>query len=138
MGKAWYADGLCFECQQCGDCCSGAPGYVWVKPDDIRRIAEFLEQPNGWLGKEHVRRIRLSYSLNELPNGDCVFLERRNGRATCRIYPVRPVQCRTWPFWPINVKAAQNWQRLGRSCPGVNVGKHFGSDEIEQRCKTKW
>ena len=26
----WYADGLPFTCTQCGDCCTGDPGYVWV------------------------------------------------------------------------------------------------------------
>ena len=31
---AWYAEeGLAFECTGCGDCCTGAPGYVWVIRD---------------------------------------------------------------------------------------------------------
>ena len=28
--QAWYSEGLRFECTQCGACCSGEPGYVWV------------------------------------------------------------------------------------------------------------
>src|SRR5688572_15148747 len=39
----WYADGLDFTCTQCGNCCGGAPGYVWLERDDIVRIAEFLK-----------------------------------------------------------------------------------------------
>ena len=36
---------------------------------------------------------------------DCVFLKEdpERGRKTCSIYPVRPLQCRTWPFWPENL-----------------------------------
>ena len=37
--KPWYADGLQFECTQCGDCCTGAPGYVWVNKSEIEALA---------------------------------------------------------------------------------------------------
>ena len=36
-------------------------------------------------------------SLVEFPNGDCVFFHGES--RTCQVYPVRPRQCRTWPFW---------------------------------------
>ena len=26
----WYADGLRFTCTQCGNCCTGQPGFVWI------------------------------------------------------------------------------------------------------------
>ncbi|MFM1805538.1 MAG: hypothetical protein RL136_2417, partial [Planctomycetota bacterium] len=29
----WYAEGLRFECTQCGNCCSGGPGAVWFTPE---------------------------------------------------------------------------------------------------------
>ncbi|MFM7740581.1 MAG: YkgJ family cysteine cluster protein, partial [Planctomycetota bacterium] len=28
--EPWYKDGLRFQCSQCGDCCTGGAGYVWV------------------------------------------------------------------------------------------------------------
>ena len=31
----WYSEGLRFECSQCGDCCTGAEGYVWVNQAEI-------------------------------------------------------------------------------------------------------
>ena len=40
--NTWYAAGLRFECVQCGHCCSGDPGYVWVNRETIGRIAAFL------------------------------------------------------------------------------------------------
>ena len=43
MGRKWYADGLHFTCQQCGRCCTGEPGYVWVSRAELRLIARFLK-----------------------------------------------------------------------------------------------
>ena len=39
MSEPWYKDGLQFECSQCGDCCTGAPGYVWVNKQEIAALA---------------------------------------------------------------------------------------------------
>ena len=35
----WYADGWRFSCTQCGDCCSGSEGYVWVNQAEIDAMA---------------------------------------------------------------------------------------------------
>ena len=35
----WYRDGLRFECTQCGKCCTGAPGYVWVDDDEVEALS---------------------------------------------------------------------------------------------------
>ena len=39
----WYADGLKFTCTQCGNCCSGPRGYVWITHEEIIRLAEHLQ-----------------------------------------------------------------------------------------------
>ena len=133
MGKdKWYASGLKFECTQCGNCCSGPPGYVWTTKEEIKAIAEFIGQRDGWLGKEHLRRVGLRYSLTEKPGGDCVFLRRSGGKATCSIYPVRPLQCRTWPFWNNVVRNPSTWAETAETCPGMNNGKHYDFVQIEQ------
>ena len=49
---AWYRDGLRFECTQCGKCCTGAPGYVWLTIPEIYRIAEFLGIPCVTIAKK--------------------------------------------------------------------------------------
>lgn len=38
----WYDAGLRFTCTQCGDCCTGGPGYVWFDDDEGRAMAEHL------------------------------------------------------------------------------------------------
>ena len=40
--EPWYKDGLKFKCTQCGDCCTGAPGYVWVNQAEVEGIAAEL------------------------------------------------------------------------------------------------
>src|ERR1051325_11004616 len=98
--EVWYADGLRFRCTQCGNCCTGAPGFVWVNDDEIRGIAEYLGEPLEEALERWTRGTHRGRSLREKANGDCVFYDRKAG---CTIYPVRPRQCRTWPFWQSNV-----------------------------------
>ncbi len=137
--EKWYKAGLSFECIQCGNCCTGEPGYVWTTKEEVLRISEFLGRTDGWLDKEHLRRVGFHYSLTEKANGDCIFLERKDGRTGCRIYPVRPLQCRTWPFWSQNLRSPDTWNEAHRKCPGVNRGKHYDFIQIETtRTRRSW
>ncbi|HNQ23209.1 MAG TPA: YkgJ family cysteine cluster protein [Phycisphaerae bacterium] len=129
--QKWYQDGLHFTCTQCGHCCSGAPGYVWVTKEEIVRIARFLERDDDRLAEHQVRRVGLHFSLTERANGDCVFLTRSNGATGCAIYPVRPLQCRTWPFWSQNLAARTAWDSAAAGCPGMNCGKFYSVGLIE-------
>ena len=120
--QPWYQDGLCFSCRQCGACCTGAPGYVFVTNGEIARIAGFLGLPGNGL-PEYLRRVGVRYSLTEDGRtGDCCFLQRHDGKLSCRIYPVRPLQCRTWPFWESNLRSPEHWAAAGDGCPGINHG----------------
>lgn len=122
----WYADGLQFACTQCGNCCSGAPGYVWVSPDEIDRIAGYRALAPADFARRHVRRVGMRHSLLERADGDCEFLERlADGKTRCTIHPVRPVQCRTWPFWKSNLESREAWAEVAQDCPGMNKGPHF-------------
>lgn len=112
----WYADGLPFQCTGCGNCCTGQPGHVWVTEDDIRAIADYLDKPIGEIRLMHTRPARGKVSLTEYANGDCTFFDPQSRR--CRIYPVRPIQCSTWPFWRQNIDTPEDWERTCRECPG--------------------
>src|SRR5690349_18331513 len=107
----WHADGLQFTCQQCGNCCTGEPGYVWVSDIELARLAEHLKLPQREVIEKYCRKVHGKLSLKEVrsPAGqhDCIFLREKkpeNGNGdrivqptrVCSIYPVRPLQCRTW------------------------------------------
>jgi hypothetical protein len=135
--QKWYSQGLKFECTQCGNCCSGDPGYVFATREEVRRIAEFLGRTDGWLDKSQLRRVGFRYSLTEKADGDCIFLKREGGKSMCGIYPVRPMQCRTWPFWGQNLRTPETWERTHQKCPGINQGRHYEFVQIEiQRRQT--
>jgi Fe-S-cluster containining protein len=122
----WYKGGLRFECTQCGNCCTGAPGYVWVTVQEIYRIAEFLGMRHRDFIRQFVRKANGKMSLIELPNGNCIFYEKG-----CKIYPVRPTQCRTFPFWKEIVASESSWNRAAAECPGIQQGKTFSDEEID-------
>lgn len=128
----WYKNGLAFTCTRCGNCCTGEPGYVWVTPADLAAIARFLGQTTRLVRARYVRKARGRLSLRERPNGECVFWDRLRG---CTIYPVRPPQCRTWPFWESNVATPEAWERTCAVCPGAGQGEVIPVEEISRRVR---
>jgi len=157
----WYADGLKFTCSQCGNCCTGAPGFVWISKEEIRRLAEFLRLSPVDVVDRYCRKVNGRFSLNETRtaggNYDCVFLteqkvtQTRKGadgtpetvvftRRGCSVYPVRPLQCRTWPFWPENLASPEAWARSAQRCHGMNHGRRtFTREQMEAlRDATDW
>ena len=67
------------------------------------------------------------FSLIERPGGDCIFWDKSAG---CTVYPARPVQCQTWPFWPENVESPEDWDHVRSVCPGSGHGRVYTVDEI--------
>jgi Fe-S-cluster containining protein len=132
MSAPWYNEGLRFRCTRCGNCCTGAPGYVWVDDEELRAIAEFRGEPAEEVAALYARPGRRGRTLREKDNGDCVFYDREAG---CTIYPVRPRQCRTWPFWESNVASPEAWQRTCEVCPGAGSGELIPAEEILARVK---
>ena len=80
----------------------------------------------------HTRKARGRRTLREKANGDCVFFDRTKG---CTVYPVRPAQCRTWPFWESNVESPEAWERTARTCPGAGAGDLIPAEEITRRVR---
>jgi uncharacterized protein len=124
----WYRDGLSFTCTRCGACCTGAPGYVWVGLDEIKRLATFRKETVEQFSRKFVRQVGDRYSLNEKPGGDCIFWDQASG---CTVYRARPEQCRTWPFWPENVETPDDWERVCEICPGSGQGRLYSITEIQ-------
>ncbi len=92
-----------------------------MEPEEITAIAEFLDVPVGEIRLLHTRLARGKMSLREYANGDCTFFDPYSRR--CRIYPVRPKQCRTWPFWRSNLSSPEIWEQVCQICPGIGQGE---------------
>lgn len=135
--REWYADGLRFGCTQCGNCCTGPTGFVWFTEEEGRSLAAKLGVTEKEFYKNYAHKADGAWSLNErkTPNGfDCVFLDRETipGKAICGVYEARPTQCKTWPFWPENIRTPQMWERVKKTtpCPGMGAGKLVPIEQI--------
>jgi len=136
---SWYAAGLHFDCQACGNCCCGPEeGYIWVTKPEIQLIADFLKISAGQLHKKYLKRVGLRTTIIENPiNKDCIFLKTQNGSKLCQIYSVRPNQCRNWPFWTDNLTSPDDWNHAAKRCPGINRGKLYSFEQIQKIKKNK-
>ena len=134
MSKKWYQSGLHFACKQCGRCCTGEPGYVWVCEEDIQKIASELGIARDRFEETFVKTVRgIGKTLVEFEDGDCALFDGETRK--CRIYDSRPIQCRTWPFWSRNVDSQNSWKKTAKFCPGCNQGTLFAEEQIEMERK---
>lgn len=81
--------------------------------------------PEGTLVARSCRLVDGELALKEKPNGDCIFHD-----GGCSIYPVRPAQCRTFPFWLKNLRNEQAWQDTAAGCPGIGQGELHDRERV--------
>lgn len=116
--QPWYSKGLHFSCTGCGKCCTGEPGYVWVTEEEIENMAKFLNISVKDFIIRYVRRVQGKFALTEnRKTFDCVFLKDK----MCQVYDARPTQCRTYPWWPQNLKTEKDWEEAARYCEGIRT-----------------
>lgn len=129
--ELFYEQGLRFECQGSGKCCTshGEFGFVFLTQDDRRRFARHLKVSTTVFTKKYCDQTNGIWHLKEdKGNPDCMFLKNKG----CSVYEARPNQCRTWPFWP-EVMNAKAWKsEVADFCPGVGKGRLWSKQEIEQ------
>jgi hypothetical protein len=139
-GKEWWRDGVRFQCQGSGKCCTshGEYGFVYMTLDDRKRMASVLGMKTGDFTRHYCERTDGVWHLKERKeNPDCLFLKNGN---RCGVYEGRPAQCRTWPFWP-EIMGAKAWAKdVVAFCPGVGKGRVWSGDEIEKliRDQVEW
>lgn len=132
MKKTWYEKGLFFKCKNCGKCCYGFPGYVWISEKDIENISKFLKISKFLFLQKYTRKIGEKISLKELkgPNFECIFLKDKK----CQIYSVRPYQCKSYPFWRENLKSKKHFEEyVLKNCKGAHDKSFkYSFEEIEK------
>jgi len=117
-----------FKCQEdCSNCCTSAGGTVIISDKDIQRISKYLKISIQEFIKKYTHEEGTSICLVDKNNTDCIFLADHK----CTIYPVRPIQCKTFPFWPQNLKSEKRWNIIMDECPGIGEGPAFSRQDIE-------
>ena len=131
MSTPFYEKGLQFACTRCSRCCRHQPGYVFLSETDLARLQTETGMERHEFVETYCRQVSVNgfirLSLKEKPNFDCIFWE--NGG--CGVYRNRPLQCRSYPFWPSNLDSQESWDELEKECPGVNIGRIHLREEID-------
>ena len=130
----WWKDGIKFECQGSGKCCTshGEFGFVYVNLKDRQKLAKHQGLTTSAFTKEFCEKRGGVWHIKERKdNPDCLFLKGKS----CGVYEARPTQCRTWPFWP-EVMDAKAWKKEVVSfCPGIGKGRVWSAEEIDKNIK---
>lgn len=112
-----------FKCLRCGQCCSNGPN-VGLTAFDISRIAQFLNMEWRELKGKYI--VAVIADMTAIPtlrgkaDGTCIFLEYRDEKPFCSIYPARPMRCRLYPFIPYSPSNNETVY-LDVCCPGLNA-----------------
>ena len=127
----WYAEGLRFACRpDCGLCCTRHDDYAYVYLDrgDVARLAAHFETTTKEFRARFTKRDG-GHTVLLMDQAACPFLEGTR----CSVYGARPTQCRSFPFWPENLKTEARWRRLGEFCPGIGEGETVPLHVIRDR-----
>ena len=130
--EKFYKNGLQFSCTQCGHCCRHDPGYVFLSEADVEQAINFLSISEDEFIEKYCTIVDIGFfkkvSLQEKSNYDCIFWQDGVG---CSIYEARPLQCRSYPFWPSILESRETWDQEAKHCPGMNRGPLHGEEEIK-------
>jgi uncharacterized protein len=109
-----------FKCQKCSNCCRLEPGAVFLTEEDFENICKKLNISTENCMQQYCRGLSkdnmIVAALKEKSNFDCIFWDNE-----CTIYDSRPMQCRTFPFWPFIVEENINWKNEKYRCRGIDM-----------------
>ena len=135
----FWIEGLQFACTGCGKCCRN-DGEVWLDSDEFVSLCDHLQLDcnevidkyadsvmNGWVKLKN----KVSSEMNSVKGGNivgdsCIFLDDDGKK--CTIYEARPIQCRTYPYWPRLLANISEWENEA-VVPDSESGKHWTPEE---------
>jgi len=134
-------DGFSFSCQKCGECCANE-GFIFLYDNEILKIAkklklslqECITQYTEVINSEYKildqnlertgkKIFLLSLVLKQGDDGSCILLDHQTHM--CKIYAVRPYQCRSWPKWHPLMTIEKELREAKEKCPGFRSSDGF-------------
>lgn len=108
------------------------PGFVFFTHDELQAMSDHL----GLSVAEFQMEFRVKWDPGaerweiEAKSGyGCPLLDPARG---CRVHPVKPVQCQTFPFWDELLDDDVAWVTAKGYCPGMDApaGRLYSREEI--------
>ena len=127
----WH-DGLKFGCTGCGKCCK-TKGDVWFNTDEFVDLVAHMNTTAVYILDNYAEEVRSGWvqmkSKRLVPadsSEQCIFLDL-DGKQ-CTVYEARPVQCKTYPYWPALLASSRAWHE-----EAVEPESHTNSEADEQQ-----
>jgi Fe-S-cluster containining protein len=124
---------LRFECTQCGQCCRvrGEYAHVYLNREEEEALADFLGLTLATFRRRYTFLDEDGWRELAFTGDRCIFLDDDTDR--CTVYPARPVQCSTFPFWEELVHNGRWTKQVRKICEGVGQGRLYSIEEAEAR-----
>jgi hypothetical protein len=107
-----------FQCQPgCIRCCE-QKGFVYVTREDIARLAEHLGITRAEFKRRYLCGTAPLLRFRKQRQKQCPFLLSDG----CSVHEVKPLQCRSFPYWPELLDKASERREAAAFCPGMNRG----------------
>ncbi|HPH03330.1 MAG TPA: YkgJ family cysteine cluster protein [Spirochaetota bacterium] len=124
--------GMAFGCKRCGQCCSW-PGMVFFTREERSAAAQHLGMSErAFSSAYHLGQTGENEWVVHAPRG-CPLLGQNK---ECAIYPVRPLQCASYPFWRSKLGTPAARRAYLRECPGAGRGRWLKWDTVDARIRT--
>lgn len=133
ISDPWFRNGLKFFCTGCGKCCTGSDGYVFLSSKDVDALAKQLNLSSAEFTQKYTRTVDGNLCLKDnLATDECIFL--KNNR--CTVYPSRPIQCQTFPWWIHQIESRETWNEAKKRCEGIEhpLATVVPVDTIAKQC----
>lgn len=134
MDTKIFKNGIKFQCQGSANCCvsRGSYGYVYLSKKDINTLSNYFNISPDKFKKKYCQLTNGYLHLKEYKKkNNCIFLKDKK----CNVYKARPIQCRTWPFWPENMNYKKWNKEIINFCPGIGKGRKWNKKDIEKKLK---
>ncbi len=120
-----------FNCSKCGLCCGDTSSrirHVLLSLSDAREISETANRAISDFASPVDGKEPYMFEMKKTAKGKCVFLENNE----CRIYEVRPLICRFYPFELKTREPGVYSFTATDECPGVSSAKGEATKVLEE------
>lgn len=119
-----------FRCTACGRCCQG-PGSVYFTDADLEAVYAHLKLTTATARRELYKRLiqhkENGYHVHHTDDA-CILLDEQQ---RCSVYPVRPMQCSSFPFWPSTFASRDDLEEVMTECPGTMAARDRTNEDAQ-------